>query len=594
LIGALIAGLVTSCSAMVPRVGSQSQEERIRELERQVSAQAVEIVRLRIELAKALNDDESRRQILVESLRSETSAVRAFALMNLMVEPEASARTFIKPAREILAGNGASIVRVRAVEFLSRFRDCHPGVVAAASDKSPEVRIAAAEGLKKFPGDLTLATLQKLLEDPAQKVRLAAIDTIGVSKHERAGEVILEALAKAQDALVLERGLKALGTLKVPEAFDLFIRHLNHDNEGVRWASIQAIGALGDYRAIKHVRPFLDLQVPPSLREIAIQTLGHLKDEGSVPRLLEILRTDQDENLQAATCMALGEIRDPSALSPLLDVFSKGKGDATALRAWEAVVAIAGEDLARQESLVLELIERRCKAEAEEIFRSLRETHNGENHKIRIKDVQVALARFLMDEGDHGAALEHWKRIVTVDSNGLHWLQLGRCYRKVGDLETALKTFRDAAAAAKPENPMTRVLLLEVVATLVSRKDGAGALAEVDRITRIQGLELTRVDRAELERQITQVVRLLLSDLRSNDEKVKKASVATLQAHGRLTIGPIIHAARDEANRDLRPSVIEICNAVTGSKIDPVRATEDEPFKRGLDLWSDWATRNPW
>jgi len=598
-VGAL--GAIASCtSAGAPNYfhganGQSDAEKRIEELQRQLAGQAVEVARLQLALAKAEKDEKRRKEILRANLASAIPDVRSFILRELRSEPPETAIEFVDAARATLAGDAVPVVRVRAVRFLARFPQCEESVLQGAGDRDAEVRAAAATALKEFDSDRCFERVCALLEDREQSVRVAAIETLGLSKHPHAGGAILGALRRGQDDPVLERGLKALADLKHLVAIDFFVEHLTHRAESVRWASIQGLGALGDSRGGDHVRPFLGASHPRSLREIAIQTLGLLKDAKSVDEILRIARVDSEEALRTAACGALGQIGDESAAGQLLEVFIGDGAAGVRMRAWEALQSICGKDFGRQERLIRQLMRFKRKAEAEESFGRLAQgQQEGDEARARVKALERDLARFLMEEREYARALVHLKAIAPADDDPALARDLGVCYRLVGDHASALTALRQALAKAKPTDSITSELLVESVRTMNAQKEFGGALGEIERILGIAGLVLGDSARKELRDEAAVSARRLVAELRSPDEAVRSRAAKSLRANGKLAMPGLVAAGREEAQRDLRPQILEACNAIADTRVDPKAAGSDDEFGVALDQWTEWSRRHPW
>jgi HEAT repeat protein len=575
--------------------GPQSdQEKRLEELQRQVAAQAVEIVRLQLALARAEKDEKRRKEILRTQLGSALPEVRSFVLRELAAEPAESAAEFIDLGRAALAGDSAPAVRIRALQFLARFPQCEEIVLAGAADRTPEVRAAAAGALKAYDSERSFETQRSLMLDPDRGVRVAAIDALAHSKNPRAGAEILAVLRAGPEDGVLERGLRALATLKTTEAGELFVAHLSHKVEAVQWACVQGLGALGDPAAAGHVRPFLSADQSRALREITIQTLGRLKDARSVADLVKIAQADPEETLRTAACSALGQIGDESAVELLLQVFALDTAAPVRARAWDALQVICSKEFARQERLVRRLIGMRRKAEADEVFTRMAQYHNGGENGDRLRGLELELARFLMEEKEFHRALARLKAISGVDGDLALVRDLGICYRQVGDHATSLKTLRDAIAKLKPTDAMHGELFIEVVRTLSSQKDPAAALEEIARAAAGHGSALSDAARRALREEAASNARALVAELRNADEAARARASKALRTHGRFAMPAVVAAAREEAARDLRPAIVEIGNAVAGTRIDPKAAEKDEEFAAALEAWTEWTRRNPW
>lgn len=599
IVGAGTAVLILSCGATPVGSGkpagdaqqSDPVEEKLRELERKLAEREVEIVRLRLELAKARSDEKQHLSILEQGLSSDIPLVREFVLRQLLAQPRKTAERFLPKVRGIAEGNGDPGVRVRAVEFMSRFEEGEEVLLRIVLDASPEVRAAAAAGLKNFPGDRSFSALRVLLKDPETPVRIAAVEAIGRTKHPEAGRVILSALGEDSPPELLDRGLRMLGTLKVKEAFDLFVKSLSHKDESVRWAAVYGLGLLGDPRALSHVRPFLDSE-SEGLREVAIETLGRLGDRGSLPGLEEILRQSPKAFLRAAAATAMGRIGALASLEPLLDAFAKDKESSVRIAAWDAAVSIAGKEFDREEKLFRLLLARKHKGEAESIFQKMSELHQREAERKRLGKLEDALARFLVEEGDFARAIEHLKRITAAGGTLEHVELLSRCYRKVGDTDSALKVVEAALAGAKPGQKGYVDLLLELCRVRGARKEDAQVL---DTAERILGTKPELVDGVvgDAYEEVRRAARRLHGVVRTGKEPAAGTAGGLLKKHARLVMEAA--CARGPADFDLQARIawIEIANLVTGSRDSTDAAQKDESFAKVVSGWKAWLAAHP-
>ena len=115
----------------------------------------------------------------------------------------------------------------------------------------------------------------------------------------------------AADALGDLGDLRALEALFQALAADLF--------PGVRGASADALAALGDASASGPLTRALQSDGNGLVRAAAAAALGVLKPPGIAALLIEALGADPDERVRAAAARALGRIRDDAALAPLLE-----------------------------------------------------------------------------------------------------------------------------------------------------------------------------------------------------------------------------------------------------------------------------------
>jgi len=207
-----------------------------------------------------------------------------------------------------LAGDLASEdkgVREAAVTALGRIgrRDKVQAILPLLRDSEPRVRLAAARALERLPAAAARAALKSRMQGEAEEegVRLAAAVALGKLGDPAAFEFLIAALASEDSALrvtaaaaLAEMGERAAGLLR---------QALQHENALVRWGAAQALGEIGDKKAVAPL-------------------LQRLKDPESAVR--------------AAAILSLGRLGQAEAVEPLL----KQLGDASAMVRWSAAWAL--------------------------------------------------------------------------------------------------------------------------------------------------------------------------------------------------------------------------------------------------------------
>ncbi len=192
-------------------------------------------------------------------------------------------------ARKLIADADAQRRR-RGLDILAKLggEPSAQAAFAAAVDRAPEVRLAAAQALAVLPGvpvdpggSGTAPTLARLLLDDDLRVVLAAIAAAAVHRD-------------------------------LPGLRDRLFERLAAGPEPVITAAAEHLGAAG--MSAREFAPVLlalaGSSAPEALRAAAAETLGGIGDESVVVALLELLgRTTTDQvQLRCAICQAIGHI----------------------------------------------------------------------------------------------------------------------------------------------------------------------------------------------------------------------------------------------------------------------------------------------
>ncbi len=192
-------------------------------------------------------------------------------------------------ARKLIADADAQRRR-RGLDLLAKLggEPSAQAAFAAAVDRSPEVRLAAAQALAVLPGvpvdpggSGTAPTIARLLLDDDLRVVLAAVGA-------------------------------AAGHRNLPGMRDRLFERLAAGPEAVLTAAAEQLGATG--MSARELAPVLlaiaGSSAPEPLRATAAETLGCIGDETVVVALLDLLgRTTTDQaHLRCAICQAIGHI----------------------------------------------------------------------------------------------------------------------------------------------------------------------------------------------------------------------------------------------------------------------------------------------
>jgi HEAT repeat protein len=201
-------------------------------------------------------------------------------------------------------------VLTKAIEGLWEYEDRSsiPGLVQVLhSQKSPEVRAAAATALGKFA---QLALEGKILAKDGNLVR----------------DSLMKVLQDDQEHVeVRRRSLEAVAPFNSREVHKYVQWAYKSPDLKLKSSSIYAMGRTGEISWLSVLIKELQSRVP-DIRYETVQACGELGDETIVPHLLPLLR-DDDYQVQLAGINSLGKIGGPLAKRALLRCVKEG--DAT-------------------------------------------------------------------------------------------------------------------------------------------------------------------------------------------------------------------------------------------------------------------------
>jgi HEAT repeat protein len=194
------------------------------------------------------------------------------------------------------------IVRMHAARAVGRIKHPRsiPSLLLLLQDSVKAVREETSSALASI-GETAIPSLVEALTHPEWLVRLHAVESMGKTNSRKAVGPLLSALSNDADSAVREDAIRALGEIGAPEAIDALFAVL--DRPGLRTLAIEALGRIGDRRAVPILIDIVTgMHQPEGTRTVA--GCGDHWNEESVS--------------QAAAVRALGAIGDESALSTLV------------------------------------------------------------------------------------------------------------------------------------------------------------------------------------------------------------------------------------------------------------------------------------
>jgi HEAT repeat protein len=96
------------------------------------------------------------------------------------------------------------------------------------------------------------------------------------------------------------------------------IKVLAHEqSESVQVKAVEALGEVGDQRAIEPLKAWLDQTGAAENRKVAIQSIGKIGGPAAADVLLDLFASLSDNGTRSAVAVALGHMRDPRAIASL-------------------------------------------------------------------------------------------------------------------------------------------------------------------------------------------------------------------------------------------------------------------------------------
>jgi HEAT repeat protein len=171
---------------------------------------------------------------------------------------------------------------------------------------------------RAVPGELVSALLQAV-DDENQKVRLEAIYATGVIAKAPLAADQAARLIKAldhYDPAVRAGAARVIGRLKVAEAGDALIKAVNDSKADVRYASMRALGAIREQRAVGALTEQLAYYKKGEGAWSALDALARIASPASVQLFKDRLQ-DKDAYIRRAATEGLGRTGDTASIETL-------------------------------------------------------------------------------------------------------------------------------------------------------------------------------------------------------------------------------------------------------------------------------------
>jgi HEAT repeat protein len=284
------------------------------------------------------------RELLAELLLHPTPGVRHAVVTAVR---RASRRDLAAEVLGAARDDGDPGLRAHAFDCLRALRvpETVPAALAGLGDQDERVRAAAAAVLGEVGGPEAAAQLRARTSDPHPAVRAAALRSLGLMRSATSAD--LEPRLGDPDPLVREEAARAAGEAALRPLAGRLAALLDDPAEPVRRAAAQALGLLGDREAVPALlRTYPG--APAGLRQVIAVAVGRLDPAtvaGLLDSLVEsrdtagklgaihafarqhapalkgmLLRLAQDADpaIRAAVAAAWAEIGGPEAAGPLM------------------------------------------------------------------------------------------------------------------------------------------------------------------------------------------------------------------------------------------------------------------------------------
>ena len=273
--------------------------------------------------------------VLTKTENAPEVAYKAITALEQLASSGATENTAIVPALQLSLKNNSAQVRMHAAKLLGRIQTetAVPDLIRLLSDPNSYVKNTAIDALNRI-GDPATAPLLEVLATKARNLipdedtgftadyqyiasayideswmkkyriatQAATIQTLGLLKSEEAVQPLIKELANEE---LQSQALAALVEMR-GAAVPLMLDALKNGANETRIRIADALGTIGDRRAIEPLIAALNDDPHKEVKALAATGLGNMRTRRAVPALTEALTYDDTTATNAAT--ALGKI----------------------------------------------------------------------------------------------------------------------------------------------------------------------------------------------------------------------------------------------------------------------------------------------
>lgn len=168
-----------------------------------------------------------------------------------------------------------------------------------------------------------------LLTDHLTIMRKTAAQALGDLNDPVAIPALIEGLKVNNDPAIIGEITISLGKLEAKEAVELLIKALENKDGEVREHAVDALGLIGDPRAVQPLITRLKEDPEDWVRGQAADALGLIGDKQALEPLITALQNDVGIGVSMKTAKALGRLKDSAAVDPLINFLNQGQNDET-------------------------------------------------------------------------------------------------------------------------------------------------------------------------------------------------------------------------------------------------------------------------
>jgi serine/threonine-protein kinase len=343
------------------------------------------------------NDAEVSKPALIEVLRVHKQDLSVHELLQAAYDLDAREKAavfkiiedIIRPEMvpDLVARMGGKdpIVKIHLIQLLARFKtkEISNALELQLRDPNKMVRSAALGALASRPGNVNIAAVARLLQDPDLDVQAKAVDMMIQINHPETVRYLADALKdeseyarraavevlnevgtvdsvkdllsvlKDDDWWVRSRAGDALAEIGGPKVVDSVVRLIRDKDEEIRRTAIEILNAMKDERAVDHLIAATD-DTDWWVRERAIDALSQIGSPKALPKLESML--GQNPKTDTVIVRALAKMGNAKHIARIVPLLKRPERDVQ-IEAIKALAKLADETHAESIRVVLKKIQ---------------------------------------------------------------------------------------------------------------------------------------------------------------------------------------------------------------------------------------------
>lgn len=232
------------------------------------------------------------------------------------------------------------------------YPNCLTRMIELCSHTDENIRATTLENIGFFDADEIYPVLENAIKNETTKCKTAAVKSLGFLERTRAFNLIVEALKNQDNWIkinairsleqiriyegakvimdlledetsvpVIITALKALGKLGGATVVSVITRYINHENEDISLAAIEALGKVNHPNAIQILIEILH-SYDRNKKSKCLQSLAELKIDSTLDFIKWVALTETDENLREEAINAISIFKNENAVKTLIELTS--------------------------------------------------------------------------------------------------------------------------------------------------------------------------------------------------------------------------------------------------------------------------------